>query len=181
MLFAGVWFIYSSLVCYLNLSVILSWERRTKLPSLTTWAILWCSSRPEWLSGSFSMECRSLYGISSRTGSPRLVSIRRMKLTNGLWCLPCTTGVSQVRLRCLFLGDFAFISSNENINHIVSPRCSGWSPYVVVAVATGLAAYRFDLPMTVRSGLYEIFGAYTWGWVRCCCCCCCIHRLIILL
>lgn len=42
---------------------------------------------------------------------------------------------------------------------------AGWSPYVVVAVATGLAAYRFDLPMTVRSGLYEMLGAYTWGWI----------------
>lgn len=41
---------------------------------------------------------------------------------------------------------------------------AGWSPYLVVAISLGLASFRFDLPMTVRSGLYEILGDYTWGW-----------------
>jgi len=34
-----------------------------------------------------------------------------------------------------------------------------------VAIAAGIAAYRFDLPMTVRSTLYEMLGPYTWGWI----------------
>lgn len=34
-----------------------------------------------------------------------------------------------------------------------------------MAIAVGLAAYRYDLPMTIRSGLYEILGEYTWGWM----------------
>ena len=42
---------------------------------------------------------------------------------------------------------------------------AGWSPYIVVAVAAGIAAYRFDLPMTVRSTLYMSLGPYTWGWI----------------
>ena len=42
---------------------------------------------------------------------------------------------------------------------------AGWSPYIVVAVAAGIAAYRFDLPMTIRSTLYMSLGPYTWGWV----------------
>jgi choline-glycine betaine transporter len=42
---------------------------------------------------------------------------------------------------------------------------AGWSPYIVVAIAAGLASYRFDLPMTVRSALYCVFGNYTWGWI----------------
>jgi len=42
---------------------------------------------------------------------------------------------------------------------------AGWSPYIVVAVAAGLAAYRFDLPMTVRSTLYHVLGDHTWGWI----------------
>ena len=42
---------------------------------------------------------------------------------------------------------------------------AGWSPYIVVAVAAGLAAYRFDMPMTVRSALYNVLGDHTWGWI----------------
>ena len=42
---------------------------------------------------------------------------------------------------------------------------AGWSPYIVVAVGAGLAAYRFDLPMTVRSALYQVLGEHTWGWI----------------
>lgn len=42
---------------------------------------------------------------------------------------------------------------------------AGWSPYIACAIPAGIAAYRFDLPMTIRSTLYEIFGVYTWGWI----------------
>lgn len=45
--------------------------------------------------------------------------------------------------------------------HNPNPR----SPYLVVGIAAGLAAYRFDLPMTVRSTLYELLGPYCWGWM----------------
>ena len=34
-----------------------------------------------------------------------------------------------------------------------------------MAVAAGLAAYRFDLPMTIRSSLYQVLGDHTWGWI----------------
>lgn len=42
---------------------------------------------------------------------------------------------------------------------------AAWAGYVVVAVAVGLAAYRFNLPMTFRSSFYPILGKYTWGWI----------------
>jgi len=42
---------------------------------------------------------------------------------------------------------------------------AGWSPYLVMAMAAGLATYRFGLPMTVRSTLYPVLGHYTWGWM----------------
>lgn len=42
---------------------------------------------------------------------------------------------------------------------------AGWSPYLIVAIAAGLGSYRFDLPMTIRSTLYPLLGAYTWGWI----------------
>lgn len=42
---------------------------------------------------------------------------------------------------------------------------SAWCGYVVVGLACGLAAYRFGLPLTFRSGLYTILKDYTWGWI----------------
>jgi choline-glycine betaine transporter len=42
---------------------------------------------------------------------------------------------------------------------------AGWSPYLIVGIAAGIAAYRFDMPLTIRSTMYEVFGAYTWGWI----------------
>jgi choline-glycine betaine transporter len=42
---------------------------------------------------------------------------------------------------------------------------SGWAPYLIVAVAMGLAGHRFNLPMTFRSCFYPILGQYTWGWI----------------
>jgi choline-glycine betaine transporter len=42
---------------------------------------------------------------------------------------------------------------------------AGWSPYLIVAIACGLATYRFDLPMTIRSTFYPILGEYCWGWM----------------
>lgn len=45
-------------------------------------------------------------------------------------------------------------------------KCSlqAWAPYLIVALASGLASYRFKLPMTMRSCFYPILGEYTWGW-----------------
>lgn len=34
-----------------------------------------------------------------------------------------------------------------------------------MALATGLASFCFDLPLTVRSCFYPIFGEYVWGWL----------------
>jgi len=42
---------------------------------------------------------------------------------------------------------------------------AGWSPYCVVAISSGLASFRFGLPMTVRTSMYTLFGNYTWGWL----------------
>lgn len=42
---------------------------------------------------------------------------------------------------------------------------AAWSPYLVVAIATGLGTYRFGLPMTIRSTFYPILGDYCWGWM----------------
>jgi len=42
---------------------------------------------------------------------------------------------------------------------------AGWSPYLVMTMAAGLATYRFGLPMTVRSTLYPVLGHYAWGWI----------------
>ena len=42
---------------------------------------------------------------------------------------------------------------------------SAWAPYLIVAVAMGLAGHRFGLPMTFRSCFYPILGEYTWGWM----------------
>lgn len=41
----------------------------------------------------------------------------------------------------------------------------GWSSYIVVAIATSLASYRFRLPMVFRSTFYPILFEYTWGWM----------------
>uniref|UniRef100_A0A7S4AUD7 Uncharacterized protein n=2 Tax=Pseudo-nitzschia australis TaxID=44445 RepID=A0A7S4AUD7_9STRA len=42
---------------------------------------------------------------------------------------------------------------------------AGWSPYLIVAIASGLATYRFGLPMSIRSTFYPILGDYCWGWI----------------
>ncbi len=35
----------------------------------------------------------------------------------------------------------------------------------MIAICCGLASYAFDLPLTVRSCFYPIFGEYIWGWI----------------
>jgi choline-glycine betaine transporter len=42
---------------------------------------------------------------------------------------------------------------------------TAWAPYLIVAVAMGLAGHRFGLPMTFRTCFYPILGEYTWGWM----------------
>jgi choline/glycine/proline betaine transport protein len=42
---------------------------------------------------------------------------------------------------------------------------AGWAAYSVVAVGMSLAAYRFKLPLILRSCFYPILGQYTWGWM----------------
>ena len=36
---------------------------------------------------------------------------------------------------------------------------------LIVAIACGLASFRFGLPFTIRSTFYPIFGEYCWGWI----------------
>jgi choline/glycine/proline betaine transport protein len=42
---------------------------------------------------------------------------------------------------------------------------SGWSIYLLVTVAVGLATHRFGLPLLFRSAFYPMLGEYTWGWL----------------
>lgn len=42
---------------------------------------------------------------------------------------------------------------------------TGWSQYLVIALCSGLASFRFDLPLTLRSCFYPLLGDYTWGWI----------------
>lgn len=42
---------------------------------------------------------------------------------------------------------------------------AGWSPYLIVAIACGLASFHFGLPLTIRSTFYPILGDYCWGWM----------------
>lgn len=42
---------------------------------------------------------------------------------------------------------------------------AAWSPYLTVAIACGLATYRYGLPMTIRSTFYPLIGDYCWGWM----------------
>eukprot|EP00979_Chaetoceros_neogracilis_P008315 scaffold1853_cov287-Chaetoceros_neogracile.AAC.17 len=42
---------------------------------------------------------------------------------------------------------------------------TSWAKYLIMSISISLAAYRFDLPMTVRSAFYPILGEYTWGWI----------------
>jgi len=42
---------------------------------------------------------------------------------------------------------------------------AAWAPYLVVAIGSALASYRFGLPLTFRSCFYPVLGEYTWGWL----------------
>jgi len=40
-----------------------------------------------------------------------------------------------------------------------------WAIYAVVALALAFFAFNFNLPLTLRSAFYPIFGEAVWGWV----------------
>ncbi len=40
-----------------------------------------------------------------------------------------------------------------------------WAIYAVVALALAFFAYNFNLPLTLRSAFYPIFGEAVWGWI----------------
>lgn len=42
---------------------------------------------------------------------------------------------------------------------------AAWAGYVVVALAAGLACWRYGLPLTMRSCFYPLLGVHTWSWV----------------
>ncbi|MDM1281792.1 choline transporter [Acinetobacter indicus] len=42
---------------------------------------------------------------------------------------------------------------------------TGWSMYALVGVALGYFSYRYNLPLTIRSALYPIFGKRINGWI----------------
>lgn len=63
-----------------------------------------------------------------------------------------------------YVDSYAFVKNPRIVQHgrishitFVSSTIAR-SPYLVVGIAAGLAAYRFDMPMTVRSTLYELLG-----------------------
>mmetsp|Transcript_41 Transcript_41/g.137 ORF Transcript_41/g.137 Transcript_41/m.137 type:complete len:778 (+) Transcript_41:164-2497(+) len=39
-----------------------------------------------------------------------------------------------------------------------------WANYVLVGLTLGIAVYRWDLPLTMRTCVHPIFGDYTWGF-----------------
>lgn len=42
---------------------------------------------------------------------------------------------------------------------------TGWSMYALVGMALGYFSYRYNLPLTIRSALYPIFGKRVNGWI----------------
>lgn len=42
---------------------------------------------------------------------------------------------------------------------------TGWCMYALVGIALGYFAYRYNLPLTIRSALYPIFGDKVNGWI----------------
>ncbi len=42
---------------------------------------------------------------------------------------------------------------------------TGWCMYALVGIALGYFAYRYNLPLTIRSALYPIFGEKINGWI----------------
>ena len=42
---------------------------------------------------------------------------------------------------------------------------TGWSMYALVGMALGYFSYRYNLPLTIRSALYPIFGKRINGWI----------------
>ncbi len=40
-----------------------------------------------------------------------------------------------------------------------------WAIYAVVALALAFFAYNYNLPLTLRSAFYPIFGEAVWGWI----------------
>uniref|UniRef100_A0A7S0EQ09 Uncharacterized protein n=1 Tax=Hanusia phi TaxID=3032 RepID=A0A7S0EQ09_9CRYP len=39
-----------------------------------------------------------------------------------------------------------------------------WMCYTIVGISMGIMAHRMGLPLTIRSGLFPIFGKYVFGW-----------------
>ncbi|MFT4020737.1 MAG: choline transporter [Acinetobacter sp.] len=42
---------------------------------------------------------------------------------------------------------------------------TGWCMYALIGIALGYFAYRYNLPLTIRSALYPIFGEKVNGWI----------------
>ena len=42
---------------------------------------------------------------------------------------------------------------------------TGWCMYALIGIALGYFAYRYNLPLTIRSALYPIFGDRIKGWI----------------
>lgn len=42
---------------------------------------------------------------------------------------------------------------------------SAWSVYSLIGMSLAFFSYRYDLPLTIRSGLYPIFGERIHGWI----------------
>lgn len=40
---------------------------------------------------------------------------------------------------------------------------TGWSMYALMGIALGYFSYRYNLPLTIRSALYPIFGQRIYG------------------
>ena len=107
------------------------------------------------------MESRNRFGISQVTGmqtqvrslaegktrmlSPMLMNDMISNLRH--YSLVCVTGYHTQ-------DEIDMFAINQTLFHW---GLAAWCGYVVVGLACGLAAYRFGLPLTFRSGLYTVF------------------------
>ena len=70
-------------------------------------------------------------------------------------------------LKALPLGADPSVAGNENmgiVGTVYHWGISGWAVYVVVGLSLAIFCYNLNLPLTLRSAFYPIFGDRVWGW-----------------
>lgn len=70
-------------------------------------------------------------------------------------------------LKALPLGADPSVAGNERmgiVGTVFHWGLSGWAVYVVVGLCLAIFCYNLNLPLTLRSAFYPIFGDRVWGW-----------------